>query len=453
MYINIISLILLYYLKMPLGLNTVSEEWKRIFNGGMIASVALLALEALNIPLLDYLFSALSYILAALIVYVSLRNPELHHRKGLIYAWLPIMGVLLLTDLTEFISESLYQSLEGYFGTVKVFALIWAIAMWINNTKQRKALELERRKTEEKEKEYKITEAIKEQLEIQVAERTAEIMRQKEELVVALEELKAAQEQLIHAEKMASLGELTAGIAHEIQNPLNFVNNFSEVSTELLQEMKVELREGNSEEALEIAEDVIENLGKIAHHGKRADSIVKGMLQHSRANAGQKEETDINLLADEYLRLSYHGLRAKDKAFTADFKLDLDPNLPKIEVIPQDLGRVLLNLINNAFYAAAEKKSMLTEAKTNTSTFIPTVTVTTKKLKKGIEIRVRDNGNGISEEIRSKIFQPFFTTKPTGKGTGLGLSMSYEIITKGHGGQLNLESKPGEYTEFIIILP
>lgn len=263
----------------------------------------------------------------------------------------------------------------------------------------------------------------------------------------SLEDLKAAQAQLIHAEKMASLGELTAGIAHEIQNPLNFVNNFSEVSLELISEMKAEIESGNSEDAKVLAEDIAQNLEKIAHHGKRADAIVKGMLQHSRSTSAQKEPTDINVLCDEYLRLAYHGLRAKDKSFNAKFETDLDEDISKANVIPQEIGRVLLNLINNAFYAVSEKE------KSAAAGYQPTVTVSTKKRNDAIEICVTDNGNGIPEKIREKIFQPFFTTKPTGQGTGLGLSLSYDIITKAHGGELKVETKEGEGTAFVVLLP
>ncbi|MEP2669195.1 MAG: ATP-binding protein [Cyclobacteriaceae bacterium] len=261
-----------------------------------------------------------------------------------------------------------------------------------------------------------------------------------------LTDLKAAQSQLIQSEKMASLGELTAGIAHEIQNPLNFVNNFSEVSTELVDEMKSEIDAGNNEEAKEIAADLKENLQKINHHGKRAGDIVKGMLQHSRSSSGQKELTDINTLADEYLRLAYHGLRAKDKSFNASMKTDFDNSLEKVNVIPQDIGRVILNLITNAFYVVNEKK------KQNTEGYDPIVIVSTKKVGGCIEVGVKDNGNGISDSIKEKIFQPFFTTKPTGQGTGLGLSLSYDIV-KAHGGELKVESKEGEGSEFVIELP
>lgn len=261
--------------------------------------------------------------------------------------------------------------------------------------------------------------------------------------------LKETQKQLIQSEKMASLGELTAGIAHEIQNPLNFVNNFSEVSTELTRELVDEIEQGNTEEVKSLAKDLIQNLEKINHHGKRADSIVKGMLQHSRSSSGQKELTDINALAEEYLRLSYHGLRAKDKSFNAKFETDFDAFVGKVEVIAQDIGRVVLNLINNAFYAVNERKA-LQHAKGEDYT--PTVIVRTRKTADGITISVKDNGNGIPKKVLDKIFQPFFTTKPTGEGTGLGLSLSYDII-RTHGGVLNVETKENEGTAFHIQLP
>ena len=261
-----------------------------------------------------------------------------------------------------------------------------------------------------------------------------------------LTNLKATQSQLIQSEKMASLGELTAGIAHEIQNPLNFVNNFSEVSTELIAELNTEIDKGNTSDAKEIANDLSQNLEKINHHGKRAADIVKGMLQHSRNSSGTKEPADINALCDEYLRLSYHGLRAKDKSFNAKFETDFANALPKVNVVPQDFGRVILNLINNAFYAVNEK------AKQNITGYEPTVSVITKNEGSKISISVKDNGNGIPEHIKEKIFQPFFTTKPTGQGTGLGLSLSYDIV-KSHGGELRMENQKGEGSIFIIKIP
>ena len=262
----------------------------------------------------------------------------------------------------------------------------------------------------------------------------------------SLEDLKATQSQLIQSEKMASLGELTAGIAHEIQNPLNFVNNFSEVSNELIDEMIEEIENNDLEEVKAIASDVKQNLEKINHHGKRADGIVKGMLQHSRSSDGIKEPTDINVLADEYLRLAYHGLRAKDKSFNATLKTDFDKSIGMINMASQDIGRVILNMITNAFYAVDEKK------KAGVENYEPTVSVMTKKEGNNLEIIVGDNGNGIPDEVKDKIFQPFFTTKPTGQGTGLGLSLSYDIV-KAHGGELKVKTKKDEGTEFTIILP
>jgi signal transduction histidine kinase len=258
--------------------------------------------------------------------------------------------------------------------------------------------------------------------------------------------LKSTQSQLIQSEKMASLGELTAGIAHEIQNPLNFVNNFSDVSKELLDEMREALEKGDPEEAKEIMKHVIQNLEKINHHGKRADGIVKGMLQHSRSSNGQKEPTNINVLADEYLRLAYHGLRAKDKSFNATLRTEYDESMGKISIIPQDIGRVMLNLINNAFYAVDEKK------KQDINGYEPAVSVSTKKMGDSIEINVADNGNGIPQKVFDKIFQPFFTTKPTGQGTGLGLSLSYDIV-KAHGGELKVATRENAGSTFTILLP
>ncbi len=271
-------------------------------------------------------------------------------------------------------------------------------------------------------------------------------LEQAKEIEKAYHELKATQQQLIQSEKMASLGELTAGIAHEIQNPLNFVNNFSEVNQELISELVDEVDKGNTAEIKSLAKDIKENEEKINHHGKRADAIVKGMLQHSRSSSGVKEPTDINALANEYLRLAYHGLRAKDKSFNATMKTDFDETIGNINIVPQDIGRVVLNLINNAFYVVDEKK------KSGIENYEPTVSVSTKKISGKVEIKVADNGNGIPQKVLDKIFQPFFTTKPTGQGTGLGLSLSYDIV-KAHGGEIKVDTKEGEGTTFIISLP
>ncbi len=287
---------------------------------------------------------------------------------------------------------------------------------------------------------------------LQAEEDLIKLQTEKRRAEDALIELRAAQKQLIQSEKMASLGELTAGIAHEIQNPLNFVNNFSEVSNELIDEINEAIEKGDSEEVKAILNDVKQNLEKINHHGKRADAIVKGMLQHSQKSAGQKEPTDINALCDEYIRLCFHGLRAKDKSFNSNIRTDFDASIQKINILPQDIGRVVLNILTNAFYAVNEKSKELLGLSNLTAlnAYKPTVSVSTKKIDDKISINIKDNGNGISQNIADKIFQPFFTTKPTGEGTGLGLSLSYDII-KAHGGEIKVESQEG--TTFIIYLP
>ena len=331
-----------------------------------------------------------------------------------------------------FVEQQRQQAAETvrtqYKNQLKLFALLVALAvflllaiiLWRNNRhRQRAYLLLQNQKLETE--------------------------QQKQKAEQALEDLKSTQSQLIQSEKMASLGELTAGIAHEIQNPLNFINNFSEVNTELIEEMKTELKADNNEDAIAIANTIAENEQKINFHGKRADAIVKGMLQHSRSSSGVKEPTDINALADEYLRLAYHGLRAKDKSFNATMKTDYDETIGNINIIPQDIGRVILNLITNAFYAVTERKKQAGDG------YEPVVSVSTKKSKDKVEIKIKDNGNGIPQKVLDKIFQPFFTTKPTGQGTGLGLSLSYDIV-KAHGGELKVETKEREGAEFIIQL-
>jgi signal transduction histidine kinase/ligand-binding sensor domain-containing protein len=315
----------------------------------------------------------------------------------------------------------------GWAYSLFVFALIGLI--WISISYRSKQLLRQNRMLEDK-----------------VTLRTQELVEEKEKVEYTLSELRTTQSQLIQSEKMASLGELTAGIAHEIQNPLNFVNNFSEVNKELLLEMKDEMQKGNVKEACEIANNIIENETKINHHGKRADAIVKSMLQHSQLSAGKKEMADINAIADEYLNLAYHGLRAKEKSFNAKLNTDYDKTIGNIFIIPQDIGRVLLNLYNNAFYAVNEKAKLKIEG------FEPALWISTKKLKNSVELRVRDNGGGIPSKVLDKVFQPFFTTKPTGQGTGLGLSLSYDII-KAHGGDLKIIAKEGEGAEFLIQIP
>ena len=423
-------------------------EWDRVLSKVWLGSAVLLAVSFLpGFGFVGDLYGEAIYVLVLITVYL-LR--DYRPARLLSLALLPYAAVYVFNHLIAFVAPGLHDSYSGFFGSIEGFSLTWLIGFGIyasiQNNKERKI----RKKEEEK---RRLEEARKAELEHLVVERTTELTRQKDALEKTLSELQAAQAQLVHAEKMASLGELTAGIAHEIQNPLNFVNNFSELSVELAQELTDEIEKPDPDIELvkDLARDLAQNQQKINLHGKRAASIVTGMLQHARTSTGQKEPTDLNALADEYLRLSYHGLRAKDKTFNAKMVTGFDPALGKTNVIPQDMGRVLLNLINNAFYAVAQKKNQ------NPAGYEPTVTVSSRLLKSGktgkVEIRIKDNGTGIPDSVKAKIFQPFFTTKPTGQGTGLGLSLAYDIVTKGHGGTMEVESAEGEGTEFIIKLP
>ncbi|MEP7164667.1 MAG: ATP-binding protein [Ferruginibacter sp.] len=397
-------------------------------------------------------------LLITLLLFVRKAN---RFQKLVIVGALPLMffygvlGTIILIPKLKILLPALSSWVSVNFRGVEVICIIWLVVLFslvlflrYNELRKENAKQALEKQRLEREKELERNQLIEQQkidLEKQVIERT-------KELKLSLEDLKATQSQLIQSEKMASLGELTAGIAHEIQNPLNFVNNFSEVNKELIAEMNEEIQKGNFEEVKAIAKDVTENQEKINHHGKRADAIVKGMLQHSRSSNGVKEPADINTLCDEYLRLSYHGLRAKDKTFNATIKTDFDNSIGKINIIPQDIGRVIMNLLTNAFYVVNEKKQM------NIPGYEPIVSVTTKRslsLGEGrgeVQIKVTDNGNGIPQKVLDKIFQPFFTTKPTGQGTGLGLSLSYDII-KAHGGELKVETKEGEFAMFVITLP
>ncbi|WP_075349932.1 sensor histidine kinase [Algoriphagus marinus] len=452
--INFITIIIAFYLRKPLGLEKTPNRWRSLFTSIMAAAVALIVIDVVSEGF-NLLLMVSTFALIGTLIFMVFKYSEFHFRKNLIFALLPLIGTKAISHLAELINHTWYIRWVTYFETAEFFAFIWAIAMWILNRRQAKALEKEQQKAIIKEREYQIAAKVKDELEIQVAERTKEITKQKEELEAALEVLRSTQDQLIQSEKMASLGELTAGIAHEIQNPLNFVNNFSEVSNELIQEIKEELSkapaERDQELIAEIFSDVADNLSKIAYHGKRADTIVKGMLQHSRTSSGVKELTDINELADEYLRLAYHGLRAKDKTFNADFQTDFDDLLPKVEVISQDFGRVLLNLVNNAFYAVNEKKLKL-KSDNSAEEYKPFVKITTRRNRNKIQIKVEDNGMGMPESVKQKIFQPFFTTKPTGQGTGLGMSLSYDIV-KSHGGDIQVQSEDGKGTQILIELP
>ncbi len=442
---SIVAIILVSHLRKSLKTKQNLPGWEKILLGLLFASIGLLVLSTIDNT--KNLSEWLAHLLLIIIVVIAYKNEEFKPSRTVVYSVIPLLVTGIVDDSLQLINPEWYRTVKPYLKTAAIFSFIWMIAMLVFNNRQRKAIKEEEFRRELEEEHKKTLEAKKTQLEVQVAERTAELTMQKEELQQTLTELKATQSQLIQQEKMASLGELTAGIAHEIQNPLNFVNNFSEVSIELLDEMEIELRNNNLEEVIAITKDIKQNLGKINQHGKRADSIVKGMLQHSRSTTGTKEPADINALADEYLRLSYHGLRAKDKSFNATMKTNYDADLGKATIVAQDIGRVLLNLFNNAFYSVSEKKEK------NIAGYEPVVSVETVKENNQIKITVEDNGIGIPQKVVDKIYQPFFTTKPTGEGTGLGLSMSYDIITKGHSGKMTVETEEGEFARFCIIIP
>ena len=444
---SFIALFILWHLRRRIIIIPAFSHLDKTLKLAMIIVSALLVLE-----LIFKIESVTSWIWHLILIGIVLAIhfvPAFNIARGLMYAVLPFILLSFLSDLFRLLFRKEYAEIEKYVDAAIFFSVIWMIAMLIIEKKQRNALEKERLKTQaEEELNIKLAEQ-KIQLENLVEERTYEIVQQKNELEKTLVELKATQNQLIHQEKLASLGELTAGIAHEIQNPLNFVNNFSEVNAELVDELHIAIHEGNLNEIKSIAKAIKDNEQKIMYHGKRADVIVKSMLHHSRSSSGINEPTDINDLVEEYLRLAYHGFRAKDKSFNAKVITEFDENIGKINIIPQDIGRVILNLITNAFYAVTERKkhsqSELVED------YEPTVSINTKKINAKVEIKVKDNGNGIAQKILDKIFQPFFTTKPAGQGTGLGLSLSYDII-KAHGGELKVKTKEKEGSEFIIQL-
>jgi signal transduction histidine kinase len=396
------------------------------------------------------------------LLYYCFNKPQLQTQRRLFWSAIPLLAACFISSLVWLINADFFKTWKNYFNNAESIAFVWILAVLFSQNKLNKQLEKERQERKEEEARNRAIALRKVELEDLVAERTKEISEQKAALEKTLEELKSTQKQLVQSEKMASLGELTAGIAHEIQNPLNFVNNFSEVSRELIEELKQERSkpEGIRDKGLEeeLMSDIDSNLEKINHHGKRADGIVKGMLQHSRSSTGQKEPTDINALCDEYLRLAYHGLRAKDKTFNAEFKTDFDETIGKINVQPQEMGRVILNLINNAFYACTERSR--SAAQLRDTSYEPRVTVRTKQIPnpanpqtRNIAIAITDNGTGIPQHIKEKIFQPFFTTKPTGQGTGLGLSLAYDIVTKVHSGKLVVDSEEGKGTTFIVTIP
>ncbi|MCE7064697.1 sensor histidine kinase [Dyadobacter sp. CY326] len=448
----LVSFFLIQYVRSSLQTATALPHWDRLLIYARYVTIALIATYyATDTP---EFFSWIWHAYLTLIVVILYTKEEFAPIKSVVQSVIPFVVVSILSDIIELVAPKIHDSYDDWISIAKLFTFLLCFVIWFYAQKQRKILLKER---EDRLREEMASKAQKESLEYLVAERTHELTLQKEELQKAIEELKATQNQLVQSEKMASLGELTAGIAHEIQNPLNFVNNFSEVSVELCQELeeevdKTEIPDADKDYIKGIIADLSQNQQKITHHGKRADSIVKGMLQHSRASSGEKEAVEINALADEYMRLAYHGLRAKDKEFNAALVTDFDPTIGKVLVMPQDLGRVFLNLFTNAFYAVAEKKRKLAETG-NLNDYRPEVKISTKKFANKLYVRVSDNGTGMPDSVKAKIFQPFFTTKPTGQGTGLGLSMSYDIITNAHGGTLDVDTVPGERTEFKITIP
>ena len=455
---NIIPLTLLTwgvsrYFVLFLDVNSALPEYKLYFKYAWLFAFLLLVLSSLlSLNFIINNYTDFLIFISFCVIYI-LRNYKMVGKL------IPVILPYLIVTFCAFVLRNTFQGFsKGISGLIDAaigFSVVWLVGFGFYIHQQ---IRKEKRQQLKDEEERKVLQLQKKQLEEQVSERTKELELQKKSLEEMLAELKNTQSQLIQSEKMASLGELTAGIAHEIQNPLNFVNNFSELSNELIVDMVDEVEKGNYDEVKAIAMDVVQNLEKINHHGKRASSIVKGMLEHSRKSTGKKESTDINDLADEYLRLAYHGLRAKDKDFNSELITDLDINLPKIDVVSQDIGRVILNLITNAFYAVNER------SKNGEVGYEPKVSVSTKRCESSfdaggekiknecIQISVTDNGPGIPDAIKDKVFQPFFTTKPTGLGTGLGLSLAYDIV-KSHGGELKVETKEGEGTKFCIILP
>jgi len=411
-------------------LSPLRAKWKAMFTAAQLSII-------IAYPFSEIARDGVSSLIAGgILLYLvsfGLKEPDFKPFKPYLEAHYPLIAVAFIYCLVKLIVPKFEDDYEAYSFIPIVAGFIYVMGRWAASKKQMEQINIFAQRNAE--------------LDRLVAERTAELTNQKEELQATLEQLQATQQQLIQSEKLASLGELTAGIAHEIQNPLNFVNNFSEVSMELIDEMQEELEKGDKEEAAAIAADLKDNLSKIIHHGKRADGIVKGMLQHSRASSTVKEPTDINKLADEYLRLAYHGLRAKDKSFNAELETHFSEGLPMAKVVPQDVGRVLLNLFNNAFYAVHQKQKDKPEG------YKPIVSVSTEAKGGQVIITVHDKGSGIPDSVKDKIMQPFFTTKPTGEGTGLGLSLSYDIIVKGHNGKIDVKSEENNYTEFTISIP
>jgi two-component system NtrC family sensor kinase len=447
--INLISLFLLYYLKKSAGPEGLPLHIQRYFKYGMVAAGILIALDATEAPP-QILFQLLSFILVGAIIYLILNTPELVHQKTLAITPIPVVAIKLMDYVLKTISPGFHDVIDPYLDAAGFFALIWAVTMWFNHRKQMKEVEIERLITREQERQLRNTEEQKAQLEKLVAARTSEILNQKEELQYTLDHLRATQEQLIQQEKLASLGQLTAGIAHEIKNPLNFVNNFSELSGDFLEEILEEMTKipesPEKENILDLLENIKSNLAKIRHHGLRADGIVRSMLMHSRGGTGSIEPTDLNGLIREYSNLAFHGMRANPNPINVAIQLDLDESLAKVKLNAEDFSRVILNLVKNAFDAMKDKIA------DQGSAYKAKIILRTKDLGDKVKIEVEDNGPGVPDEIKDKLLMPFFTTKKGTDGTGLGLSITHDII-KAHEGSLEIKSEEGKYTIFSILLP
>jgi two-component system NtrC family sensor kinase len=438
-------LILRHLLDVPTRL----PRWNRLLSWLWLPAAVTFAITAVTHyknPYLDDLYLLLT---SAVIVGALIKMWDYRPARIVLLGLFPLLLTRLLNVALPLAGYQLLPFAKTLFKLWSGVDAYWFFAMlFLARGQKKNILKQEKQRQEEAEAQRQVA-AQNAELERLVAERTATLTQQAAELQTALAELRTTQAQLIQSEKMASLGELTAGIAHEIQNPLNFVNNFADVSAELVAELEEEQKQPVPDVGLEdeLLTDLKQNLLKISQHGQRASSIVRGMLAHSRTSTGERQPTDLNVIADEYLRLAYHGLRAKDKSFNATLQTDFAAILPLVQAVGPDVGRVLLNLFNNAFYAVQKRQQ------TGEPGYVPTVRVTTRRAGDDVEVRVRDNGPGIPEAVRQKIFQPFFTTKPSGEGTGLGLSLSHDIIVQSHGGTLSVESQEGEFTEFTVRLP
>ena len=427
--------------RLPRWDHWLAQLWKP---GGVIIALTFLGKGAA----INWLDSFFLDVVLALAVVVGWQLRAYRPALWLAVGFAPFAAYSLLEELLRLVGFDV----ENQFATGGNFqglASLWLGVFLLIVRSQRKSLTTEQAQRQQSAQAQQAIESQNQSLEYEVHQRTADLARQTDALRTTLQELQATQDQLIQREKMASLGELTAGIAHEIQNPLNFVNNFADVSAELVAELEEERARPQRDAGLEaeLLADLRQNLQRISQHGGRASGIVRGMLAHSRQGSGERQPVDVNALCDEYLRLAYHGLRAKDKTFNATLDTDFAPDLPKVAAVPGDLGRVLLNLLTNAFYAVQQRQRQ------GEPGYRPTVGVATKQAGQWVEICVRDNGTGMPAEVQAKIFQPFFTTKPSGEGTGLGLSLSYDIITQGHSGTLGVASQVGQGTTFTLQLP